>query len=216
METEVKNASELSTAELERMLAERKLNEKKQREKEREDYEKDKDHHVLELYNDAVGLSDILRQFKDKVCEVMDNQALKMADYGLIRGNSKGGFSVVHTSNDVKITRRRDTDPVWDERAVKATALIKEFLMDTVKKRDVKLFEILISFLEKNKAGEMEYAKVFNLLQHEDKFDDDRWQEGLRLLKESYSLGLKGYSYQFFGKDGEGKWQGLELNFSAL
>lgn len=216
METTVKNVNEMSTAELEKMLAERKKEENAKRLKEREDYEKDRDFNVLELYNDAVGLSDILRQFKDKVCEVMDMQATKMNEYGMIRGNSKGGFSVLHSSNDIKITRRRDTDPVWDERAVKATELIKEFLTDTVKKRDLKLFQILITFLEKNKDGDMEYAKVFSLLQHEDKFDDDRWLEGLKLLKESYSLGLKGYSYQFFGKDNEGRWESLDLNFSAL
>ena len=94
--------------------------------------------------------------------------------------------------------------------------MIKEFLHDTVKKRDIKLFDILISFLEKNKAGDLEYNRVFSLLQHEDKFDDPRWVEGLKMLKESYSVRMRGYGYEFKQLDGEGKWDNLVLNFSSI
>ena len=55
-----------------------------------------------------------------------------------------------------------------------------------------------------------------NLLKHEDKYNDPRWLEGLRLIKESFSNHFKGYSYEFHFKNESGKWQKLELNFSAL
>jgi hypothetical protein len=54
------------------------------------------------------------------------------------------------------------------------------------------------------------------LLQHENNFDDTRWIEGLRLLRESYSNVLKGYGYLFKEKGKDGKWKTITLNFSSL
>lgn len=62
----------------------------------------------------------------------------------------------------------------------------------------------------------MEYSKVFILIQHEQMWDDKRWQEGIRLLKESYSVNLRGYGYEFKSLDEQGKWENLKLNFTAL
>ncbi|REC70968.1 hypothetical protein DRF57_21480 [Chryseobacterium rhizosphaerae] len=73
-----------------------------------------------------------------------------------------------------------------------------------------------IGFLVKNKKGDFDYASVMNLLSHETRFDDVRWKEGLRLLKQSYSNFLKGYQYDFEKQNSEGKFERIELNFSAL
>eukprot|EP01038_Epipyxis_sp_PR26KG_P000918 gene918-1293_t len=135
----------------------------------------------------------------------MDNQANKLANYGKIRGNSKGGFSVSDRNDTMKVTRRRDTEPVWDERSTKAIELIKEFLGDAIKKRDLDMYEILMGFLERNEKGDLEYARVMDLYKHEAKFDDERWKEGLRLIKESFSNHLKGFGYEFKFRNDEGK-----------
>ncbi|WP_160292134.1 DUF3164 family protein [Pedobacter lusitanus] len=210
------NATELSINQLEGLLADRKKQEKNRRARARMDYEIARDTDISSLLDEAAKLHFMIRLFKSRVHQVMAAQAQKTADYGLIPATSKGGFSLTNKTGNKRVTRRRDTDPVWDERAVKAIGLIKDFLCDTVKKRDVKLFEILLSFLERNQNGDLEYARVFNLMQHEDKFDDVRWTEGLRLLKESYSITLKGFAYDFKLKNDAGKWDRLELNFSSL
>ncbi|MGJ1366022.1 DUF3164 family protein [Sphingobacterium spiritivorum] len=202
--------------ELEQLLAEKKKAEKVKQEREQKKYLKDKDNTLDELYSAAEDLSLALGRFKNLVHLQMEDQAVKMANYGSIRTSSKGGFTLTHTDMTKRIIRRRDTDPVWDERGHKGVELVREFLFDFVKKRDTKLFEILLSFIEKNVKGELEYAKVMSLLQHEDKFTDPRWKEGLRLVKESYSLSLKGFAYDFKFKNKAGKWIRLELNFSAI
>jgi hypothetical protein len=206
----------MSIDQLKARLAELEREEKQKQEKARREYERDRDRTVENLMAEAAYLAERLETFKKKCHEVMDAQAVKLEEYGGIRGNSKGGFSVTHSRGNLRITRRRDTEPYWDERGTKAVALVKEFLYDTVKKRDIKTFEILMSFLERNKNGDLEYAKVFILLQHEAKWDDPRWKEGLRLLKESYSINLKGYGYEFKSLDDSGKWENLKLNFSGI
>lgn len=217
MDAQTKAAHELSTAELEALVKSRKDNEQKRFAKEKAVYEAKRDTNVELVINQAIELFEILKSFKEDVHVMMDEQALHLADYGLIRGNSKGGFSITNSANTMRVIRRRDTEPVWDERSVKAIELIREFLGDTIKKRDVDVYEILMSFLQRNEKGELEYSRVMQLLSHEDKFDDPRWKEGLRLIKQSFSNHLKGFGYELKVKDEEtGKWVNIVLNFSSL
>lgn len=209
-------STELSTAELEELLATRKKAERAKAEKEKVEYEKGRDEMIQKVIVTAQCLYRELGEFKNFCHIEMDNQAVKLSEYGKLRSNSKGGFSVTDSEDTMRITRRRDTEPVWDERSTKAIELIKEFLGDAIKKRDVKMYEILMSFLERNANGDLEYNRVMDLYKHEDKFEDPRWKEGLRLIKESFSNHLKGYGYEFKVKDESGKWQNLYLNFSSL
>ncbi|MGV0830730.1 DUF3164 family protein [Empedobacter brevis] len=209
----------LSPADLEKLqnqIVQRQEKEQKAREKERKNYEAERNAFTVGIFNEAKELSELISKFKTKVSEGMQKYSEKLAEYGEMRSTSLGGFSLFDESKELRIRRTRDTEPIWDERAVKGIELIHSFLMDTVKKRDTELFEILISFLERNQAGELEVSRVMNLMQHEGKFNDDRWIEGLRLLKESFSTILKGYGYLFQYKGVDSKWKTLTMNFSSL
>ncbi len=210
------NVNEMSSEQLEQLLEKKKKEERKAFASAKAKYEASRNKSVDYVMNNAIELQGIMTQFKREVSDMMDEQALLLAEYGKIRGNSKGGFTVSNADDTFRITRRRDTEPAWDERGQKAVEMLREFLGDTIKKRDVKLFEILMSFLQRNEKGELEYARVMNLYHHEDKFDDPRWKEGLRLLKESYSIHLRGFGYEFKKKNKEGKWINVSLNFSGL
>lgn len=213
---ETKALSELSTAELEAHLKQRRDLEAKKLEKERIEYEKNRDEKVQAMMLTAKALFREMGEFKTFCHIEMEKQAIKLAEYGKLRSNSKGGFSISDSEDTMRIKRRRDTEPSWDERSSKAIELIKEFLSDTIKKRDVKLHEILLSFLERNANGDLEYSRVMDLYKHEDKFDDPRWKEGLRLIKESFSNHLKGFGYEFKFKDEHGHWENIILNFSSI
>lgn len=213
---ETVNVNELSTKELEQLLATKKANEKKQREAERRAYEKEKDQVVEDLFDEAMQIALATARFKEKCHVIMATQHKKLNNYGGIRSNSKGGFELMHSEGRISVRRRRDTDPKWDERATKAVELIKDFLADTVKKRDADLHDILMGFIERNNAGDLEYSRVMDLFKHQDKFNDPRWINGLQLIKESYSQHFKAYGYEFRHKQANGKMENLVLNFSSL
>lgn len=215
-EQQVKDISKMSAKEIKAHLAAQEAREAKALEKAKKEYEDNRDTNIFKMITTAKALATELGEFKQFCHIAMEQQANALEQYGKLRSNSKGGFSIVHSDDDLKVTRRRDTESVWDERSVKAVDLIKDFLGDTIKKRDAKLYEILIDFIARNEKGDLEYNKVMNLLKHEDKYNDERWLEGLRLIKESFSNHFKGYAYQFAFKDESGKWQKLELNFSAV
>lgn len=205
-----------SVAELRRKLKEAEKAEKLEAQRAKDAYEKKRDETVFTIMNTCSAMAKELEEFKTFCHIKMDEQALELTKYGKIRSDSKGGFTLTNSDSTLRITRRRDTQPSWDERSNKAIELIKEFLGDTIKKRDVKLYEILIKFLERNSNGDLEYGRVMDLIQHEDKFDDERWKEGLRLIKESYSNNLKGFGYEFKTMGKDGKWQTTVLNFSSI
>ena len=214
--TPVKDISQMSANEIKAYLKKQQEKEQKALEKERKEYEQTRDANIFKMLSTARALCKELSEFK-QFCHInMEQNAVALEKYGKIRSNSKGGFSITNSDDTMKVTRRRDTEPVWDERSQKAVELIKDFLMDTIKKRDLDMFEILMSFLERNSKGDLEYARVMDLYKHEDKFDDERWKEGLRLIKESFSNHLKGFAYQFSFKGEDGKWVKADLNFSSL
>lgn len=207
---------ELTTEEMEAILSHKKKKEAEKQEKERKAYEAERDTDMGELIALATEIQNKAALLKELTHNKMEKHQEKLNNYGMIRSNSKGGFSLMHSDKTVRIKRRRDTQPIWDERSTKALELVHAFLYDTVKKRDQDLFEMLIGFLVKNKKGDLDYASVMNLLSHETRFEDPRWKEGLRLLKQSYSNFLKGYQYDFEKQNAEGKFERIELNFSAL
>ena len=209
--------SKVSAEDLKEALAQKQKAEKQAQERSKKEYEISRDEDITELMQDVEFASQVLKKLKDKTHVFLERHAQKLSEYGKIRSNSKGGFTMRKTDGSAKIRRRRDTMPSWDERSEKALELIKDFLQDTIKKRDKKLFEILYSFIARNQAGDLEYAKVMSLLTHEDKYDDPRWVEGLKLIKESYSNHLRGYQYDFeVLNEHTGKYTRLNLNFSNI
>lgn len=216
MEQQVKSVEEMSTQELEAFLNEKKQKERKAREKERQNYELSRDSSVENMISRAKEISEILKTFKLELNIAFDDHREKLQKYGALRSNSQGGFKLEHSSKKIKAERTRSTKPTWDERSTKAIELLSDFMQDAIKKKDVKLYEILKTFIQRNDKGELEYSKVMSLVAHRNKYDDPRWVEGLKLIEESYSISLRGYRFDFFEKDAAGKYQRIELNFPAI
>jgi len=211
-----KSIEDMTPQEIEAYLEKKKKAQKAKEEKQRKEYEAKRDMTVSELVQEAIELHQQLEVFKNKCHASLEEHAVALNEYGLLRSNSKGGFSLTDTEGVLRVTRRRDVEPNWDERSIKAVELIKDFLGDAVKKRDQKLYEILMSFLEPNANSDMEYGRVMNLWQHEDKFNDPRWKEGLKLIKESFTTHLKGFGYIFQTRGTDGKWQPINLTFASV
>lgn len=213
-----KKVNNMSVEEMRIALQEMEEQEKEleQRQKLETAYIKRKDTRIDDLMAEGQELALMITRFKAKVHATMDLQATDLSEYGKVRSDSKGGFQVTHSDNRQRIIRRRDTDPVWDERAEKAVELMTDFLGDKIKKRDVKTYNILMGFLARNKKGALEYAKVMSLIQYEKYWDDPRWTEGLRLIKEGYTLTFKAFGYEFKTIDTYGKWESLNLNFASV
>lgn len=207
----------MTTEELEKALEKRKQQEADKREAAKAEYEKRRDELVQSMMKQATELHHKLKSFKDVIDYQMELQSDRLQEYGMMRSNSKGGFAIKNEEKGIRLARRRQVTPDWDERANKGEEILRDFFKDTVKKRDAKLAEILMSYLTKNKEGKLRYSSVMKLLQHKDKFKDERWHEALKLLQESYNTGFTKYYYEFqIQNEKTGDWESLSLNFNSL
>lgn len=211
-----KSIEDMTDKEIEQYLQEKKKKQQQKLEREKKAYEKKRDQLIKRIVAQAIELNVALAEFKSECDEEMQLQHERLDEYGLIRGNSKGGFSITDQNDEMRITRTFDSKPRWDERAEKAENLIREFFETTIKKRDRKLAEMLLSYMTKDKAGNLRYSSVMKLIQHEDKYDDPRWKEGIRLLKDSYNSTFSKFYYHIQTRDESGEWNTIELNFSKV
>ncbi|MGB0871366.1 MAG: DUF3164 family protein [Flavobacteriales bacterium] len=217
MKTENVNLDTISTDDLEKLIAKRKEDKRKAEIRERKAYEKGRDNSFDEIFNLVLEYELMGRKIKEKCHVVFDGFNQKLIEYGEMPSKSKGGFTVAHSDGNRKARRTRQTDRKWDERAEKAIELLKSFLDDTIRKKDKDTYDLLMLFIAKNKAGELDYAHVMQLLEHENKYIDKRWVEGLKLIKESYTNTFKAYGYEFEIRDeSSGKFRKIVLNFSSI
>ncbi len=211
-----KPITEMSQDEIEEYLNKKKADGRSRAAKDKKAYEEEKHYVVKTLFDLANEASKFMTDVK-KTCGIeMEKQATALENYGKFPVKSKGGFSIDNAAKTIRVTRTRDTMPHWDERSEKGAELIKAVLGDSLKKKDKDGYEMLMELLTKNDAGQLEYSRVMILLQNEDRFSDARWHEGIKLLKESYSIHMKGYGYRFKFKNAEGKWKNMDMNFSSL
>jgi hypothetical protein len=211
-----KSIEEMTDKEIEQYLQQKRKKKEQKLQREKKAYEEKRDKLIKRLVTQAIQLNIALAEFKDDCDQEMEQQHERLDEYGMIRGNSKGGFSITDQEDQYRIIRSFDSKPRWDERAEKAENLLREFFETTIKKRDRKLAEMLLSYMTKDKAGNLRYSSVMNLIQHEDKYDDPRWKEGIRLLKESYNSSFSKFYYHIQTRDEQGEWQNIELNFSKV
>lgn len=200
---------------LEQMLQAKKAEKEQQRQAERQAYETKRDAFVKRVIGEAVSYHGLLKDFKADLVQSFEEFEKQLNEYGEIRSNSKGGFSITSSDGKHRVRRIRATAPEWDERSKKGEALIIEFLQEQI--TDTKIHKLVMSFLQRNEKGELEYSRVMNLLNMKADFDDPRWVEGLELMQESYNITLRAFQFEFQVKDDiSGKWQRLEMNFSSI
>jgi hypothetical protein len=206
----------IATEELLNELKTRKSPEMQKQIKDREKYEAQREKTISTLFKEAIKNNELLKAFHTKCVVEMDAQYERLQSYGEIRANSKGGFSIMSADGTKKISYKYVSFGKFDERANKAADLLKDFLQDFVKKKDAKVYNIVMSLLEKNKEGDFEYSRINSLYKYENEFDDMRWQEAIKLFKESFVRAESKMQLYFQQKNESGIFETINLNFSTL
>lgn len=205
-----------TTQELEQMLADRKKKEKEEKLAKKEAYEKKRDEFVYSMVKRAIVLHNEMKYFKKYCLEELEKMREEANDYGDIRSNSKGGFSLRHRETQEMVSLDRNSVPEYDERAAMAEGLIKEFIEDKVKKKDMQTYRTIMALLERNKQGDLTPSRVASLLKVRDNYDDERWKKAMELFEESFRIREISYSVSFFTKDNMGKDKAIALTFASI
>lgn len=207
---------ELSTEELEAVLEARKKAEKEAKEKAKEEYIARRNDLVERHVARALDLHMQLEMFKAEVANELEELRIEMELYGGIRSNSKGGFSIRSSNNNQRVALVRNSVYEYDERGEMAVNLIREFLEDSVKKRNVKDYRALSTLLQKNRKGDLHPSRVASFLSIKDNYDDPRWKKAMDLFEEGYREREVSYNIEFSTPDESGKDKNIVLTFASL
>lgn len=203
----------LTDEQLEKALKERQNAKKKEAEEKKKAYEEKRNGIANALGFEAQRLAEQIEDFHKRAVSWMQGFKEEAREYGGVPKNSRGGFSIAN--DHFKVSLRFHALWDFDERAKMAEELLHEFLRTTVKKRDLALHDLLCELLQRNRDGMLEPRRVMELVKHETKFDDPNWKQAIVLLKESYQERGSKYYLDFSAKNELGKWEPIDLNFSA-
>jgi len=213
---ENKKVSELTSEELKQLLAQKEEELKKEHQIKRDAYVLSRNKLVSALIEQAKQISETLTHFKKGCMHSLENHRIKANEYGDIRSNSKGGFGIRNNETGNLVRLERNVVHEYDERAQQAELLIKEFLEDKVKKKDLKTFKTITALLSKNKAGDFNPSQIANLLKVRDNYNDDRWTKAMQLFEEAYVEREISWSVSFFTKNAMGKDEPIVLSFPSI
>lgn len=214
---EEKPVVQLTDEELEELLRKRKEEKREKIRLARMSYEATRDNLVKDLAAKAQKLHEQMVALKNESIARLEEFRLTAQEYGDIRSNSKGGFSLRTSDQSLMISYDRNTRSEYDERANLAEELLKEFLEDKVKSRDKKAYRTIMSLLTSNaKTGQFNPTSVNSLLSIQDNYDDDRWKRAMKLFMESYSTLFISMSVSFYKKNSQDKDELIPLTFASL
>lgn len=205
---------ELSTSALEDLLSQRRAEDAAAREKSRQTYEALRDETINTLVPMAIVLSSQIKDFKEKV--FADLRALYdlLIEHSKRHANGRGNFQIISLDSAYKIDFKRQDLGYFDERSKQAEAHIVSFVnrrfADDEDARDV-----IMTLLERRK-GSLDVKKVQTLYAMEDRFNDEEWLQGLRLLRESWTTNKTCYYATFYVKDADGHWRHINLDFASV
>lgn len=210
------NIQELTADQLEQLLAKKRKEEAAEREAKRQAYETSRDDMVQAAVTLAERLSNDLATFKLDVFGRFQQLYILMMAYGDVRRDSRGSFTVKTTDGNLKVEVDHQRIFSFDERAIAAAQLVRDFLADKVKKKDQKTYDLIVDLLEKDKQGNFDPRKIQLLYKHEPRMQDDRFTQACDLFRESYTEDRTAQYIRFYRKDESGKYRPISLNFSSL
>lgn len=212
-----KTLDQYSVEELKKLIADKEEEERKEKERKRKLYEDRKYKLVDYLLEDAKEVQTEVKDFKQTCFNLLREFYESMKQYGDVAEANKGNFSIKNANGDKKVEFCRQVISSFDERANIAEIKLKEFLLDFVKKKDQPIYELVMSLLERNSVtGDFDSRNIQKLYKIEDKFTDPRWKEAISLFKESFQESGTNFYVRFYEMDSTGKWQTIQLNFSAI
>jgi hypothetical protein len=207
--------NDMSIEDIEAFLAEKTKSKKAQEEMQRVAYNKTKFEMVNTILLNARMIETALQTFHEKTKGELETFRQMMNEYGELKGNSKGGYSVLNEEGTARVRYKFRSLGEYDERSHTAIELISGFFERQLKPADPKMYQLMMKSLQR-KEGKLEQSRVAELLVFEAQYDDPDWKRGCELLKESYVVTGTKYYIEVEEKDENGAWRTLQLNLSSI
>lgn len=209
--------SQLTDEQLQKALKEREKKRKAEEQRKRREYENAKDRLTKDLYHQSIGLHESLSKFKQYAFEAMGHFYARMLEYGDLKEDNQGSFSIQSEDGTIMIKRDMHRNWYFDEKADLAEKHLQKFLQEFVKKRHLEVYDLITTALKRGKDGSLDPRSVHRLYEIEDRFEHEDWVKAIQLFKEAYKEGhTSKYILIKHRKNTDENWEAIQLNFSKI
>lgn len=217
METKV-NINDLSKEERAKLLAELQNEERQNRIERREAYEGLRASFMKEVEENVVEITKVVEYFKAWLEQEVEGFVAIMKDYGQVRKSDQRSYTI--TDGDFRLEIAGNKVKGFDERAdLAAERLIdylKRYMQQSEKGSDDPMYQMAMTLLERNKAGDLDYKSISKLYELEDKFDAE-YSEIMGLFKEANVVQKNAVNYYFSKRNPETNvWKRIEPSFCRM
>ena len=212
------NIKDMSKEERAQLLAELQNEEKKNRIERRETYEGLRASFMKEVEENVVELTNAVGLFKEWLAQEVESFVSIMKEYGQVRKSDQRSYTI--TDGDFRLEISSNKVKGFDERAdLAAERLIdylKRYMQQSEKGSDDPMYQMAMTLLERNKAGDLDYKSISKLYELEDKFDSE-YSEIMTLFKEANVVQKNAVNYYFSKKNQDTNvWERIEPSFCRL
>lgn len=212
------NIKNLSKEERAKLLAELQDEEKQSRIERRETYEGLRASFMKEVEENVVELTNAVGLFKEWLAQEVESFVSIMKEYGQVRKSDQRSYTI--TDGDFRLEISSNKVKGFDERAdLAAERLIdylKRYMKQSEKGSDDPMYQMAMTLLERNKAGDLDYKSISKLYELEDKFDSE-YSEIMTLFKEANVVQKNAINYYFSKKNPKTNvWERIEPSFCRL
>lgn len=220
MEKEIQDVDVKSMSKEQRaaLLAQLQQEEKDDRIARRETYEALRGEFMREVAGRLAALVDDVRGFRDWLEREAGGFAAVMKDYGQVKAGGQMSYTV--TDGDFRLEVKTNKVKRFDERADMAAErlidYLKRYMQASDKGADDPMYQMAMTLLERNKAGDLDYKSISKLYELEDKFDEE-YADIMRLFKEANVVQRNATNYYFSRRNPQsGVWTRIEPSFCRL
>lgn len=142
-----------------------------------------------------------------------------MRQYGQLKNDDQRNYTII--DGDFRLQVSCNKVKGFDERANLAAERLVEYLKGYMQKsdkgKDDPMYQLAMTLLERNQAGDFDYKSISKLYEIEDKFHDPEYTEIMELFKESNVVQKNATNYYFFKRDAQtGVWRRMEPSFCRI
>jgi hypothetical protein len=171
---------------------------------------------VIKLAQQAQGISDILRTFKERSFdEIATFIQLSSEEYGVSIGGTKGNVSLMSFDGKYKIQRQVQETISFDERLHAAKDLIDQCITGWAEGSPAELHALINDAFQVDKAGNINTGRILALRRLA--ITDARWSEAMRAIGEAVQIvGSTSYIRVYERDDETGKYLPISLDIAGV
>jgi len=213
------DVSQLTEDQKDELLRQLNAERKDERQLKREAYEQLRAEFMQQVHESLINQLSEVRTFKQWLEKESEAFTAIMRQYGQVK--SDGQMSYTITEGDFRLDIKSNKVKGFDERADLAAerlvAYLKQYMQQSDKGSDDPMYQLAMTLLERNQAGDLDYKSISKLYELEDKFKDAEYADIMALFKESNVVQKTATNYYFWQRDKDtGVWIRLEPSFCRL